>query len=128
MTKANQVLDKVGMVEWAHHSPHELSSGQQQKISLARAIITDPELIVADEPTGNLDFESGQQLMQLLSEIHAHGKAIMMVSHDLEYMRYAQTAIRLFNGQIVETTTGQQVQDMVSQLQSQRHKGHDELN
>lgn len=121
VTKANQALDRVGMVEWAHHSPNELSSGQQQKVSLARAIITDPELLVADEPTGNLDFESGQQLMELLTRLNQQGKTVIMVSHDLEYMRYAKTAVRIFNGQIVEIEQGDKVKTMIDQMQSSRH-------
>lgn len=121
-SKAVQSLELVGMSNWAEYLPQELSSGQQQKVALARAIITDPELIVADEPTGNLDYESGQQLMDLLTGLHQQGKAILMVSHDLEYMRYAQTAVRMFNGQIAETTHGQQVEAMAEELQQKRRR------
>lgn len=100
--KAYEVLGMVGMQDHAQFSPTELSSGQQQKIALARAIITNPEIIVADEPTGNLDFESGQDLMKLLYALNKEGKTVVMVTHDLEYLKYAQRAVRMFDGKLVE--------------------------
>lgn len=100
--KTHEVLGMVGMRDHAQFSPTELSSGQQQKIALARAIITNPEIIVADEPTGNLDFESGQDLMKLLYALNKEGKTVVMVTHDLEYLKYAQRALRMFDGKLVE--------------------------
>lgn len=100
--KANKILDTVGMTQWTDYSPSELSSGQQQKIALARAIVTDPEIIIADEPTGNLDFESGQELMTLLSKLNEEGKTVIMVTHDLEYLSYANRAIQMFNGKVIK--------------------------
>ena len=98
---AREMLDAVKMMDWAYYNPAELSSGQQQKVSLARALITDPEIIIADEPTGNLDFESGANLMQLLKHFcEKYEKTILMVTHDLEYLKLADKAINLFDGQV----------------------------
>lgn len=100
--KADDILKVVGMEEWADYAPGELSSGQQQKVSLARAMVTNPDILIADEPTGNLDFESGQELMKLLQGLNKEGKTIIMVTHDLEYLTYANRAIEMFNGKIVK--------------------------
>jgi len=100
--KANAVLETIGMSQWADYIPSELSSGQQQKIALARAIVTNPDIIIADEPTGNLDFESGQELMTLLSNLNKEGKTIIMVTHDLEYLTFANRAVNMFDGKIIE--------------------------
>lgn len=103
LQKTHEVLKMVSMSDHEQFSPMELSSGQQQKIALARAIVTNPDIIVADEPTGNLDFESGQELMSLLQTLNKQGKTIVMVTHDLEYLKYAQSALRMFDGALVET-------------------------
>ncbi|MBW7944560.1 ABC transporter ATP-binding protein [Patescibacteria group bacterium] len=100
--RANAVLQLVGMQEWQDYIPTELSSGQQQKVALARAIVTNPDVIIADEPTGNLDFESGQELMTLISTLNNQGKTIIMVTHDLEYLAFARRAIQMFDGQVVQ--------------------------
>lgn len=100
--KAFSMLEKVGMTNWASYIPTELSSGQQQKVALTRALITDPEIIIADEPTGNLDFESGQELMQILTKLNTEqSKTIVMVTHDLEYLKYAKNTIKMIDGKIV---------------------------
>jgi ABC-type lipoprotein export system ATPase subunit len=99
---AKTVLALVGMTEWLDYIPTELSSGQQQKVALARAIATNPDSIIADEPTGNLDFESGQELMKLITSLNSQGKTIIMVTHDLEYLSYASRAVEMFNGRIVQ--------------------------
>lgn len=99
MEKAKGVLKQVGMENWADYVPTELSSGQQQKVSLARALVNDPKLIVADEPTGNLDFESGQEMMELLKSFNAEiDKTIIMVTHDLEYLKFAKTGVKMLDG------------------------------
>ncbi|NTW89836.1 MAG: ABC transporter ATP-binding protein [Candidatus Moranbacteria bacterium] len=99
---ARQALGLVGMLQWEAYIPMELSSGQQQRVALARAVATDPNFIIADEPTGNLDFESGQELMHLLKFMNEKkGKTILMVTHDLEYIGFAKSAIRMCDGQIV---------------------------
>lgn len=95
------MLETVEMMPWADYIPTELSSGQQQRIALARALVTNPEIIIADEPTGNMDYDSGQMLMKILADLNrlAH-KTIVMVTHDLEYLHFAKTAVRMFNGNI----------------------------
>ncbi len=98
--KAGQLLQTIGMANWASYIPTELSGGQQQKIALARGLITNPDILVADEPTGNLDYESGQELMQLLGNLSTEGKTIVMVTHDLGYLTFAKTAIQMFDGNI----------------------------
>jgi len=101
LRKAEELLERVGMANWKYYSCSELSSGQQQKVSLARALITNPEIIIADEPTGNLDFESGQELIQILVKLNKEDhKTIVMVTHDLEYIRYAKSTIHIFDGKI----------------------------
>lgn len=99
--KALAVLELVGMLDWQDYIPTELSSGQQQRVALARAMVTNPDLIIADEPTGNLDFKSGQELMKLLANLHKQGKTVIMVTHDLEYLDYASRSLEMFDGRIV---------------------------
>ncbi|MGA2910823.1 MAG: ABC transporter ATP-binding protein [Candidatus Microgenomates bacterium] len=102
IAKALEMLGTMDMTAWANYIPTELSSGQQQKIALIRALVTDPEVIIADEPTGNLDYESGQELMQILTKMNTvYHKTILMVTHDLEYLKFAKTAVKMFNGEIV---------------------------
>ncbi len=100
MIKAEEKLKIVGMEDWADYFPMELSSGQQQKVSLARSLINDPELLVADEPTGNLDTISGQELMALLSSLKQEGKTIIMVTHDLEYLDFADRIFYMLDGRV----------------------------
>lgn len=100
--KANETLSLVGLSDWAIHAPSQLSSGQQQKISLARSLMTDPQLIVADEPTGNLDTVSGQDLMNTFISLIEKGKSIIMVTHDLEYLKYGTKIIHMIDGLVVE--------------------------
>lgn len=100
--KGMNVLKMVGMENWATHKPSELSSGQQQKISLARAMIIDPILMVADEPTGNLDTVSGLNLIQTFLDINAKGITILMITHDLDYLKYATKLIHVLDGNVVE--------------------------
>jgi putative ABC transport system ATP-binding protein len=102
--RAGAVLEMVLMTAWQDYLPTELSSGQQQKVALARAIVTDPDILITDEPTGNLDFQSGQELMELLSLLNKEGKTVIMVTHDLEYLSYATRALEMFDGRIVKET------------------------
>lgn len=102
-TKAREVLKMVGMIDWADYLPTELSSGQQQKVSLARALITDPKVIIADEPTGNLDYQSGIELMSLFKKLEENGKSIIMVTHNVENIDFATKVIQMFDGQVVRT-------------------------
>lgn len=100
--KGMKALKMVGMENWANHRPYELSSGQQQKISLARALVINPVLVVADEPTGNLDTVSGQNLISTFLEINKKGMTIVMITHDLSYLKYATKLVHMLDGTIVE--------------------------
>ncbi|MHB8362762.1 MAG: ABC transporter ATP-binding protein/permease [Patescibacteria group bacterium] len=106
LKRGMEFLKDVHMEEWANYKPTELSSGQQQKIALVRAIITDPDVIIADEPTGNLDFKAGEELMELLVTLSKKGKTIIMVTHDLEYAKYAGVSIHMFDGNIIGMSRG----------------------
>lgn len=103
--KAREALKMVGMVGWADYLPTELSSGQQQKVSLARALVTDPKVIIADEPTGNLDYQSGVELMQLFKSLEEHGKTIIMVTHNVENVDFATTVLQMFDGEVINVIT-----------------------
>lgn len=118
---AMEKLTIMGMDNWASYSPAELSSGQQQKVGLARALVVDPEVIVADEPTGNLDSKSGEELMQLLIKLNKEqGKTILMVTHDLEYMKYANRVVHVMDGVIVEEYDGNVEQKAKQYMVSKR--------
>ena len=120
--KAEEIIKTLAMSDWANYVPTELSSGQQQRIALARALVTDPEVIIADEPTGNLDFESGQELMTLMTKLNKQGKTIVMVTHDLEYLSYATEAIEMFNGKVVDTYSQADKSKLIKKLASTRGK------
>lgn len=114
LARAERILEVVEMNNWANFVPTELSSGQQQKISLARALITDPEIIVADEPTGNLDSESSQELMQLLADLNkSRNKTIIMVTHDMEYLKFAKRSVRIFDGKIAGIYDGEKDREKI---------------
>lgn len=101
--RVDSALNLVVMQNWSDYQPTELSSGQQQKISLARALALDSVLIVADEPTGNLDTVSGQELINIFSKLTTENKkTIIMVTHDLEYLNYADKIIHMIDGEVVE--------------------------
>ena len=95
-------LEKVGMAHRAKHLPSQLSGGQQQRVAVARAVAGDPAILLADEPTGNLDSTNGESVMDLLRELHRNGSTICMVTHDPRYARHAERSIYLFDGRVVE--------------------------
>jgi putative ABC transport system ATP-binding protein len=95
-------LERVGMAHRAKHLPSQLSGGQQQRIAVARAVAGEPVILLADEPTGNLDSKSGEAVMDLLRELHQSGATICMVTHDPRYARHADRGIHLFDGRIVD--------------------------
>lgn len=99
--KALEILRWLNMEHSAYQTPTELSSGQQQRISLARALITDPALLVADEPTGNLDSKAGEDVMGLFQDFNKKGKTVVMVTHDLEYLKYASLSINMSDGVVI---------------------------
>jgi putative ABC transport system ATP-binding protein len=99
--RVNRALERVGMSHRMDHYPSQLSGGQQQRVAAARAVVGDPLILLADEPTGNLDSTNGEAVMDLLKELHAEGSTILMVTHDPRYSRYAERTIHLFDGRIV---------------------------
>ena len=100
--RVEAALERVGMAHRARHMPGQLSGGQQQRVAVARAVAGEPLILLADEPTGNLDSKSGEAVMGLLKELHASGATICMVTHDPRYARNADRSIHLFDGRIVE--------------------------
>ncbi|HET6438877.1 MAG TPA: ABC transporter ATP-binding protein [Anaeromyxobacter sp.] len=98
---AREALERVEMGHRLHHHPSQLSGGQQQRVAVARAIAGKPALLLADEPTGNLDSRNGEAVMELLSELHREGSTVCMVTHDPRHARHAQREVQLFDGQVV---------------------------
>ena len=99
--RVEQALERVGMGHRARHLPGQLSGGQQQRVAVARAVVTQPSILLADEPTGNLDSHNGEIVMQLLRELHKDGATICMVTHDPRYVQHATRTVHLFDGRIV---------------------------
>jgi len=105
--RVHDALERVGMSHRVKHYPSQLSGGQQQRVAVARALAGDPAILLADEPTGNLDSANGEAVMDLLRELHRGGATICMVTHDPRYARYADRSIHLFDGRIVEENVEQ---------------------
>ena len=101
-TLVTQALDRVGMAHRAKHLPSQLSGGQQQRVAVARALAGKPAILLADEPTGNLDSRNGEAVMNLLKELHAGGATICMVTHDERFAKHADRTVHLFDGRVVE--------------------------
>jgi putative ABC transport system ATP-binding protein len=100
--RVNEALEKVGMAHRIKHYPSQLSGGQQQRVAVARALAGKPAILLADEPTGNLDSKNGDAVMQLLKGLHDEGATICMVTHDTRFARHAERTIHLFDGRVVE--------------------------
>lgn len=100
--RVHEALERVGMGHRVKHYPSQLSGGQQQRVAVARALAGDPSILLADEPTGNLDSKNGEAVMDLLRNLHQQGSTICMVTHDQRYSAYADRTVHLFDGQVVE--------------------------
>jgi putative ABC transport system ATP-binding protein len=101
-SRVHEALEKVGMSHRVKHYPAQLSGGQQQRVAVARAVAGSPAILLADEPTGNLDSQNGEAVMDLLRDLHRGGATICMVTHDPRYARYAEREVHLFDGRVVE--------------------------
>jgi len=100
--RAAELLQKVGLGKRAHHKPSQLSGGERQRVAIARALANDPEIILADEPTGNLDSESGEAILQLLKQLNEEGRTIILVTHNPEAAAYAHRIVRIKDGRLLE--------------------------
>lgn len=98
--KAAHTLELVGLGDRMHHKPNELSGGQRQRVAIARAMVNDPSIILADEPTGNLDSKTSYEIMDLFDKIHAHGNTIVIVTHEEDISKYAHRVVRLRDGKV----------------------------
>jgi putative ABC transport system ATP-binding protein len=104
-SRVGDALEKVGMAHRAKHLPSQLSGGQQQRVAVARALVGSPAVLLADEPTGNLDSNNGDAVMELLENLHKEGATICMVTHDPRFARHAERTIHVFDGRIVDEST-----------------------
>ncbi len=104
MEKALQVLEKVSLADRSHHRPNEMSGGQNQRVAIARALVNDPSIILADEPTGNLDSKTSEEIMEIFGNIHASGNTVVLVTHEEDIATHAHRIIRLRDG-IIESDT-----------------------
>ena len=113
--RVQAALERVGMAHRSRHLPSQLSGGQQQRVAVARALVGKPSILLADEPTGNLDSKNGDAVMDLLHELHAGGATICMVTHDPRFARYADRTVHLFDGQIVDESQAQEQSAVIGQ-------------
>jgi len=98
--RATEIIKKVGLGDRMNHLPNELSGGQRQRVAIARALANDPEVILADEPTGNLDSKTGLEIMELFKELNKQGKTVIVVTHDLDMISYAQKVLKMRDGKL----------------------------
>jgi putative ABC transport system ATP-binding protein len=101
MERAAALAERVGLTSRLTHKPFELSGGQQQRVAIARALVNDPLVILADEPTGNLDSASGREILEIFDDLHVHGKTVIMVTHDDHIAERTMRVVRLSDGQVV---------------------------
>jgi putative ABC transport system ATP-binding protein len=107
--KALEVLDKVGLADRSHHKPNEMSGGQNQRVAIARALVNDPSIILADEPTGNLDSKTSYEIMAIFDKIHTSGNTVVLVTHEEDIANHAKRIIRLRDGVIESDTVKEQL-------------------
>ncbi|HEU6453481.1 MAG TPA: ABC transporter ATP-binding protein [Gemmatimonadaceae bacterium] len=122
--RVTEALERVGMSHRVKHYPAQLSGGQQQRVAVARAVAGEPLILLADEPTGNLDSVNGEAVMELLKELHNQGATICMVTHDPRYARHADRSIHLFDGRIVEEERGNREKADEQQLRESGFEVH----
>lgn len=115
--RVTEALERVGMGHRVNHYPAQLSGGQQQRVAVARAIGGSPSVLLADEPTGNLDSTNGEAVMGLLKELHEGGATIVMVTHDPRYEEFAERSIHLFDGQVLEDLSGPKAAALAAELE-----------
>lgn len=113
--RVNEILERIGIAHRAKHFPLQLSGGQQQRVAVARALVTNPKLILADEPTGNLDSKNGNEVMELLTELHAAGATIIMVTHSAYDAQFSSRVITLKDGAIISEKTNEHKVDVLVQ-------------
>lgn len=109
LVRANDVLDSVGLSDRKTHKPNELSGGQRQRVAVARALVNHPSIILADEPTGNLDSKTSVEIMKLIDEIHKKGNTIILVTHEEDIARYAHRIIRLIDGKVASDKVNENI-------------------
>ncbi len=113
--RVNEILERVGIAHRAKHFPLQLSGGQQQRVAVARALVTNPKLILADEPTGNLDSKSGNEVMELLTELHTQGATIVMVTHSSYDAQFSSRIITMKDGEIISQKNNEHKMDLLVQ-------------
>ncbi|QTN40045.1 ABC transporter ATP-binding protein [Cryomorphaceae bacterium] len=111
--RVDRILERMGIAHRAKHYPQQLSGGQQQRVAVARALIADPKIILADEPTGNLDSAHGNEVMDLLSELNQGGTTIVMVTHSAHDAGYASRIIRLLDGEVIAENSGKKAEEIL---------------